>query len=163
MIAFGFLVRVVTGAVAIEAGVSPWLLICTFFIALFLGLCKRRHELSSLGADAASHRGILGDYSLGFIDQVVGALAALTVMSYALYTIDATVIARLGTDGLVLTVPLVLFGVFRYLWLVHLRDAGGSPTEVALTDRGIQFVVALWLGLVVALIYGEVTLGLLVA
>jgi len=160
IIALGFLLRVTVGAFAIAVGISPWLLICTFFIALFLAFCKRRHELVSLGDDAAAHRGILARYSIPFIDKMIGALASMTVMSYALYTIDPRVIARVGTDGLVLTVPLVLFGVFRYLYLVHIEQKGGSPTEVVLTDRGVQAVVALYSGMVLAFIYFNVQLGL---
>lgn len=160
VIALGFLLRVTAGAVAIPVPISPWLLICTFFIALFLGICKRRHELVTLGEDAASHRGILAHYNTPFIDKMLSALAGMTVMSYALYTIDPRVAARVGTDGLVLTVPLVLFGVFRYLYLVHLKQMGGSPTEVVLTDRGMQATVALWLGVTLSLIYFNVHLGL---
>lgn len=160
IIAAGFLLRVSAGAFAIEVGVSPWLILCTFFIALFLAFCKRRQELTSLGDGAAAHRGILAEYTTPFIDKMISALASMTVMSYALYTIDPGVIARLRTDGLVMTLPLVLFGVFRYLYLVHRRDKGGSPTEVVLTDRGVQAIVALYLVVVVVCIYFEVKLGL---
>ncbi len=160
IIALGFLLRVSAGAFAIEVGISPWLLICTFFIALFLAFCKRRHELVSLGEDAAAHRGILAEYSTPFIDKMISALASMTVMSYALYTIDPRVSVRLGTDGLVLTVPLVLFGVFRYLYLVHQHQKGGSPTEIVLTDRSVQAIVLLYGALVVGLIYFNVQLGL---
>ena len=160
IIAFGFLLRVVAGAFALAVGVSPWLLVCTFFVALFLACCKRRHELVSLGDDAAAHRGNLANYSTTFLDKMISSLAAMTVMSYALYTIDPRVMRRLGTDGLVLTVPLVLFGVFRYLFLVHQEGKGGSPTQVVLTDRSVQAVAALLVGAVVSLIYFNVQLGL---
>ncbi len=160
IIAFGFLLRVVGGAFAIGVGISPWLLICTFFVALFLAFCKRRQELVTLGEDAAAHRGNLASYSTTFIDKMISSLAAMTVMSYALYTIDARVMQRLGTDGLVITVPLVLFGVFRYLYLVHQEGKGGSPTEVILTDRSVQAIALLLVGTVVALIYFNVRLGL---
>lgn len=160
IIALGFLLRVTSGAFAIEVAISPWLLICTFFIALFMAFCKRRHELESLGDAAASHRGILAHYSTPFLDKMVSALASMTVMSYALYTIDPRVIERLGTDALVATVPIVLFGVFRYLYLVHIRQMGGSPTEIVLTDRGMQFVILLWLVVAVAAIYLNIQLGL---
>jgi len=160
IIALGFLLRVTSGAFAIEVAISPWLLICTFFIALFLAFCKRRHELESLGGDAESHRGILAQYSTPFLDKMVSALASMTVMSYALYTIDPRVIARLGTDALVATVPIVLYGVFRYLYLVHIRQMGGSPTEIVLTDRGMQLVILLWLATAVASIYLNINLGL---
>ena len=138
IIALGFLLRVTAGAFAIQAKVSPWLIRCTFFVALFLAICKRRNELVSLGENAASHRGILASYSVVFIDKMVSALASLTIMSYALYTIDPNVVKRLETDGLILTLPIVLFGIFRYLFLVHQKQKGGSPTEVMLKDRSIQ-------------------------
>jgi 4-hydroxybenzoate polyprenyltransferase len=159
-IALGFLFRVTAGAFAIAVAVSPWLLICTFFIALFLGFCKRRNELESLGDDAAQHRGNLADYSLQFIDKMVAALASMTVMSYALYTIDPRTVAKVGTNALVLTVPLVLFGIFRYLFLVHQRGKGGSPTELVLKDRSLQTVIALYLAVSVACIYFNVQLNL---
>lgn len=160
IIAAGFLLRVSAGAFAIGVGISPWLVLCTFFIALFLAFCKRRQELVSLGDDAAAHRGILAEYTTPFIDKMISALASMTVMSYALYTIDPGVIARLKTDGLVMTLPLVLFGVFRYLYLVHRHQKGGSPTEVVLTDRGVQAIVSLYLVIAVVCIYFEVKLGL---
>ena len=159
-IALGFLFRVTAGAFAIAVAVSPWLLICTFFIALFLGFCKRRNELESLGDDAAQHRGNLADYSLQFIDKMVAALASMTVMSYALYTIDPRTVAKVGTNALVLTVPLVLFGIFRYLFLVHQRGKGGSPTELVLKDRSLQTVIVLYLAVSVACIYFNVQLNL---
>jgi 4-hydroxybenzoate polyprenyltransferase len=161
IIAIGFLIRVTAGALAIEVPISPWLVICTFFIALFLAFCKRRHELISLGDDASQHRGILAEYSTPFIDKMISALASMTVMSYALYTIDGNVVRKLGTDALLITVPLVLFGVFRYLYLVHRHQLGGSPTQVVLTDRGVQVIVGLYLVLVVVLIYYQVQLGLI--
>lgn len=160
MIALGFLFRVTAGAFAISVDISTWLLICTFFISLFLAFCKRRHELESLGEDATSHRGNLAHYSLQFIDKMVAALASMTVMSYALYTIDPRTVEKVGTNGLVLTVPLVLFGIFRYLYLVHLHQKGGSPTEIVLTDRGMQVVIALYLGVAVSFIYFNVHLHL---
>ena len=160
MIALGFLFRVTAGAFAIAVDISTWLLICTFFISLFLAFCKRRHELESLGEDATSHRGNLAHYSLQFIDKMVAALASMTVMSYALYTIDPRTVEKVGTNGLVLTVPLVLFGTFRYLYLVHLHQMGGSPTEVVLTDRGMQVVIGLYLTVAITLIYFNVHLHL---
>ncbi len=161
IIALGFLLRVIAGAVAIGVGISAWLLVCTFFLALFMALCKRRAEGMALGGAADEHRSTLGDYGDTFVDKAVSALAAMTVMSYALYTIDPTVVRRLGTDALVATVPLVLFGVLRYLYLVHQRGMGGSPTRLLLRDSGMQAVVALWLAATVGAIYYGVRIGLL--
>ena len=161
IIAAGFLLRVTAGAFAINVGVSPWLVLCTFFVALFLAFCKRRNELVSLGENAASHRGILASYSTVFIDKMVSALASLTIMSYALYTIDPKVVDRLGTDALILTLPIVLFGIFRYLFLVHQKQQGGSPTEIMLKDRSIQLIGVLYLGISILSIYYGWQLGLL--
>lgn len=159
-IAFGFLLRVSVGAFAIEVSLSPWLLLCTLFIALFLGLCKRRHERASLGEDAVKHRALLASYSLPFLDQLILITASATLMSYALYTIDPLVCARLKTNGLILTLPLVLFGIFRYLGLVYQRQEGGSPTQVVLRDRGIQIILALYLSICITLIHQQVKLEL---
>jgi len=158
IIAVGFLLRVTAGAFAIEVHVSPWLLICTFFIALFLAFCKRRHELVSLGEEAANHRGILAEYSTPFIDKMISALASMTVMSYALYTIDPRVALNLNTDALIITLPIVLLGVFRYLYLVHQKQQGGSPTDIVLRDRSIQGIVILYTAIVVSCIYFKVHL-----
>ena len=160
-IAFGFLLRVTVGAFAIKVSLSPWLLLCTLFIALFLGLCKRRHERASLGDEAAKHRALLASYSLPFLDQLILITASATLMCYALYTIDPFVCQRLNTNGLLLTLPLVLFGIFRYLGLVYQRGEGGSPTQVVLKDRGIQIVLIIYLCLCVTLIQQEVHLDLM--
>jgi 4-hydroxybenzoate polyprenyltransferase len=159
IIAFGFLLRVIAGALAVGVGISPWLLVCTFFVALFMAFGKRRAELVDLGDAATDHRAALADYTPGFIDKSLAALMAMTVMSYALYTIDRDVIARLGTDALVTTVPIVLFGVLRYLFQVH-RGEGGSPTLLVLRDRVLQATVALYIVVVTVAIYSGVQLGL---
>ncbi|MBM4291513.1 MAG: decaprenyl-phosphate phosphoribosyltransferase [Deltaproteobacteria bacterium] len=159
-IAIGFILRVSVGAFAIGVRLSPWLLLCTLFIALFLGLCKRRHERASLGEEAAAHRSNLAHYTLPLLDQLILVTAAATIMCYALYTIDPWVCARLETNGLLLTIPLVLLGVFRYIALVYQSGEGGSPTSVVLRDRGTQVIVALYLLLSVGLIQGKVRLEL---
>lgn len=160
MIAIGFILRVSVGAFAIGVRMSPWLLLCTLFIALFLGLCKRRHERVSLGEEAVAHRSILAHYSLPFLDQLILITSSATIMCYALYTIDPWVCARLGTNGLLLTIPLVLFGIFRYLSLVYQGGEGGSPTQLVLRDRGIQVVVLLYLSLSVWMIQSKAHLQL---
>ena len=160
LIAIGFILRVSFGAFAIQVKLSPWLLLCTLFIALFLALCKRRHERKSLGEDASMHRSILAQYSLPFLDQLILITAAATIMCYALYTIDPWVCMRLKTNGLLLTIPLVLLGIFRYLGLVYQKEQGGSPTQVVLKDRGIQILVLLYLGLIIYLIQAQVHLDL---
>ncbi|MBJ21391.1 MAG: decaprenyl-phosphate phosphoribosyltransferase [Deltaproteobacteria bacterium] len=127
-IATGFLLRVKAGGFAAGALVSPWLLLCTFFLALFLALCKRRAECDLLGEAKAEHRKILGDYEVGYLDQMVTALAACTILCYSLYTV---IEAREDAE-LFWTVPFVVFGLGRYMWLVQQQQGGGSPTRVLL-------------------------------
>jgi len=131
-IATGFLLRVKAGGFAAGVEVSPWLLLCTFFLALFLALCKRRAECDLLGEAKAEHRKILGDYEVGYLDQMVTALAACTILSYSLYTVIGDgASAREGVE-LFWTVPFVVFGLGRYMWLVQQQQGGGSPTRVLL-------------------------------
>jgi 4-hydroxybenzoate polyprenyltransferase len=127
-IATGFILRVKAGGYAAGVAVSPWLLLCTFFLALFLALCKRRAECDLLGEAKAEHRKILGDYEVGYLDQMVTALAACTILCYSLYTI---IVAREEVE-LFWTVPFVVFGLGRYMWLVQQQQGGGSPTRVLL-------------------------------
>ena len=151
-IAMGFELRAVAGGVAADVPVSQWLLVCTMLLALFLALSKRRHELVLLAEDAAGHRPILGEYSPYLLDQMIGIVTATTLMSYILYTIDAGTAARLGTRWLELTIPFPLYGIFRYLYLVH-QKGGGSPSDLFLTDRPLLACVAVWAIAVVLLIY----------
>lgn len=133
-IALGFILRVVAGAVAINVMVSNWLFLCTLLGALFLGFAKRRHELSSLEGGAGAHRANLEDYSLPMLDQMMSISAASTILAYGLYTVSAETVEHVGSDKLKFTVPLVVYGMFRYLFLVHKRGAGGSPEKVLLSD-----------------------------
>ncbi|HJQ74816.1 MAG TPA: hypothetical protein VJ814_08015, partial [Gaiellaceae bacterium] len=157
-ISFGFVIRAVAGAALARVVPSPWLVICTFLLALFLALAKRRHELLLLdaagGGHGATHRASLAEYSAAFLDQALAVVAAATVVSYALYTLAPEVRASLGTDQLYLTLPVVVFGVLRYLYLVHRRDLGGDPSQHLLADPGLLGAVALWLAASALLIYG---------
>jgi len=153
VVAMGFVLRALAGAVAIGVAFSHWLLICTLLFALFLALAKRRQELTLLAGGAAEHRRILGEYSPYLLDQMIAVVTASTVVSYALYTLAPETISRLGTDRLVWTLPFVLYGILRYLYLVHQKEEGGNPTEVLLNDRPILVTVALWAATVVTLIY----------
>ena len=152
-IAFGFVLRAVAGAVAVDVPISDWLLVCTTLLALFLALSKRRHELLLLAEGATGHRPILGEYSPYLLDQMVGVVTASTLVAYAFYAISADTAANLGTDRLVLTVPFVLYGIFRYLYLVHQKRGGGSPATLLLTDRPLLACVALWTISVIILLY----------
>jgi 4-hydroxybenzoate polyprenyltransferase len=152
-IAGGFVLRAVAGAIAVDVPISQWLLACTTLLALFLGLSKRRHELILLGVGAVEHRPILGEYSPYLLDQMIAVVTASTVIAYTVYATSADTAARLGTMHLGTTIPFVLYGIFRYLYLVHQRREGGNPTTVLLTDRPLQACVGLWIATVVALMY----------
>ena len=153
-IAAGFVLRAVAGAVVIEVPISNWLLIDTMLLALFLALSKRRHELVALAGDATHHRAILQEYSPYLLAQMISVVTAATVVGYAFYTVSPDTVAKFGTDKLVLTLPFILYGIFRYLYLVHQREGGGSPSEMLLNDRPLLGCVALWAAAVVAIIYG---------
>jgi 4-hydroxybenzoate polyprenyltransferase len=142
-IALGFIFRVVAGAVAIDVVVSNWLFLCTLLGAVFLGFAKRRHELSSLNEEAASHRQNLEDYSLPMLDQMMSISAASIILAYGLYTMSEQTVAHVGNDHLKYTVPCVVYGVFRYVFLVHKRGAGGSPEKVLLSDVPLMITIAI--------------------
>ena len=150
-IAIGFVLRTVAGALVIGVPVSDWLLVCTVLLALFLGLSKRRHELTLLADSAAGHRRILDDYNPYLLDQMISVVTASTLMAYIIYCTSQDTIERFGTRNLVLTVPLPIYGILRYLYLVHRRDGGGNPSELLITDRPLLICVALW-GLVTTLV-----------
>jgi 4-hydroxybenzoate polyprenyltransferase len=152
-VAAGFVLRVVAGAEAVMVPISNWLYLCTLLLSLFLALAKRRDELTRLAGDAASHRLILAEYSVPLVDQCLTIVSACTVLAYALYTVSADTVAKFGTDHLKMTVPFVLFGLFRYLYLVHRRGAGGEPEQVLLRDRATQLNLAAYLATVLWVLY----------
>ncbi|HEY5907325.1 MAG TPA: decaprenyl-phosphate phosphoribosyltransferase, partial [Vicinamibacteria bacterium] len=143
----------VAGAVAIAVHISDWLLVCTFLLALFLALSKRRHELVSLSDGASGHRAILAEYSPYLLDQMVAVVTASCLMAYCFYTLAPETVEKYRTDRLSWTVPFVLYGIFRYLYLVHQKEQGGSPTDVLLTDWPLLVDVALWAVAIVAIVY----------
>lgn len=136
-VAAGFVLRAVAGATAIKAEISPWLLICTVQLALFLALAKRRGEIVVLGDDAAAHRATLAHYSTYLLDQMIAVVSASTVMSYALYTIAERTVHVVGSTNLIYTLPFVLYGIFRYLYLIHNHGEGDAPDRILLTDKPI--------------------------
>ena len=152
-IAAGFVLRAYAGATALEVEASPWLLICTTLLALFLGLSKRRHELVILGDEAVNHRAILREYSPQLLDQMIAVVTSSTVVSYALYTMDDRTIKLVGTRYLGLTIPFVLYGIFRYLYLIHQKEEGGRPERTLFLDRPLLVAVALWAAAVCAIVY----------
>ena len=152
-ISVGFVLRAVAGALVIQVIFSNWLLVCTILLALFLTLAKRRHELVSLDAAAAGHRRILAEYSPYLLDQMIAVVTASCLTAYAFYTLAPETVEKYRTERLALTIPFVIYGIFRYLYLVHRREQGGSPSEVLLTDRPLLVAVALWAAAVVAIVY----------
>jgi 4-hydroxybenzoate polyprenyltransferase len=153
-IASGFVLRALAGAVAVGVPFSHWLLLLTLLLALFLALSKRRAELVTLAHDATGHRRILAEYSPYLLDQMIGVVTASTLLAYAFYTISPDTVQKFGTDRLLWTVPFPLYGIFRYLYLVHQRDGGGNPSETLLTDRPLLACVALWGLAVIVILYG---------
>lgn len=153
VIAAGFVLRVLAGGIVIQVPISSWLILCTTLLALFIALSKRRHELVLLGEQRGLHRSNLGQYSRYFLDQLIAIVTASTVMSYALYTMSSDVRARFPGKHLALTIPFVIFGIFRYLFLVHQREAGGNPTRMVLSDSVLLSVVLMWTASVILIIY----------
>ena len=152
-IAGGFVLRTVASAVAVEVPIGTWLLTCTTLLALFLALSKRRHELILLREGAIDHRRILDEYSPYLLDQMISVVTASTLIAYVAFAISADTAQRLGTARLDLTIPFVLYGIFRYLYLVHQKLEGGSPAALLATDRPLLACVVLWVGTVVMLMY----------
>ena len=156
-ISLSFVIRAIAGVAAlleVDPGIelSPWLLICTLFLSLFLAFCKRRYELAHI-AEASRHRETLAEYSPMLIDQLVGISAAGAILSYSIYTIWPDTVEKFETTNLVYTIPLVLLGVMRYLYLVYSKDKGESPSEILLSEKFILITVFVWILLVVAILY----------
>jgi 4-hydroxybenzoate polyprenyltransferase len=143
-IAAGFVLRAAAGAVVVFVPISHWLLVCMTLLALFLVLSKRRHELTLLASEATTHRPILEEYSPYLLDQMIAVVTASTLVAYSVYATSAETAERLKTTRLGLTIPFVLYGIFRYLYLVHQKRAGGSPADLLLTDRPLLACVGLW-------------------
>lgn len=143
-IASGFLLRVAAGAEAIEVTFSTWLFFCTILLSLFLALSKRRHELVLLEGGAGEHRRILFEYSTGLLDQMISIVTTATLIAYILYTVSGETVAKFGGDKLKYTIPFVLYGIFRYLYLIYQKNEGGSPEKVLLNDRPILVTVLLY-------------------
>jgi len=150
-IAAGFVLRVVAGAVVIQVAISPWLYLCTVLLSLFLGFSKRRHELVLLNDQATATRQILREYSPELLDQILSVVTSSTVMAYTLYTFTYEKLPK--NHAMMLTIPFALYAIFRYLYLVHLKNAGGSPEDILLGDRPFLINVILWMVSVVAILY----------
>ncbi|MFH1037471.1 MAG: decaprenyl-phosphate phosphoribosyltransferase [PVC group bacterium] len=151
-ISFGFILRALAGGVAIDVPISEWLLICTFLLALFLALCKRRHELVLLGNNASDHREILTEYSADLLDQMIAVVTSSTVMAYALYTLYPRTRIEVS-PRLYYSIPFVLYGIFRYLYLVHRKAGGGEPGRTLFTDRALLIDVLLWVVSIILILH----------
>ncbi len=152
IIAAGFVLRVAAGLVIIVTKrFSPWLFVATTFLALFIGLGKRRAEIQLLATNAGSHRRVLDGYSLDLLDQLLTVVLSATLMTYCLYTFSAE--DTQGTFAMMLTIPFVIYGLFRYLYLIRIKKIGGAPEEIVLTDHPMQAAVGLWALTVVIILY----------
>lgn len=160
-IALGFVLRATAGVELIRdvmpsggeaVEISPWLLVCAFFLALFLAIGKRRHELAVLEGDASRHRGALAAYNTKLLDQLVAVVTGATVLAYSVYTIAPETLAKFHGRPLYLTIPFVLYGIFRYLYLMYARDQGGNPSEHLLRDHATFLNVVLWAAVVMAIL-----------
>jgi 4-hydroxybenzoate polyprenyltransferase len=152
-IAIGFVLRASAGAIAIDVEISHWLFVCTILLALFISLAKRRHELVLLASGAKEHRPILDEYSSYLLDQMICIAAGASLIAYVLYTINPENAEKFGTPWLDLTIPFPIYGIFRYLYLVHRRDGGGSPSDLLLSDFPLLACVVSWVAAVVVIIY----------
>lgn len=154
-ISAGFVLRAAGGAVVLAVPISPWLYVCTVLLSLFLGFGKRRNEIRLLESAAGRHRRNLEEYTVGLLDQLILLTAAASIMSYSLYTFTAAALPE--NHAMMLTIPFVLYGIFRYLLLVYVRDEGGAPEQLLLTDRPLLVSVLLWGVAVVAVLYGPLS------
>jgi 4-hydroxybenzoate polyprenyltransferase len=155
VVALGFVLRAMAGAIAIQVEFSNWLVVCTLFLALFLGLSKRRHEITLLETGASSHRKVLEDYSVHYLDQLILIVAGGAIITYTIYTCSPDVVEKFHTDKLYLTLPFVVYGVFRYLHLIHHKTGGGDPSRTLVTDVPLLVTVFLWGISCVVIIYGR--------
>ena len=149
-ISAGFVIRALAGVAAVNSPISPWLIVCTGLLTLFLGFSKRRHELATLGDGAVGHRKNLRDYSVPLLDEMMNIMISATIIAYTLYTF--TVYERQDEIFMMASIPFVVYGVFRYMLLVH-RDGGGNPDTLVLADRPLQISLSLWLVVVGVTIY----------
>ena len=149
MVAFGFQIRILAGAAAYHILPSLWLLMCVFVLALFLGFTKRRHEISTLKSEAGAHRGVLEHYTPYLLDQMIIISSTLAIVFYGLYTISAEVVQRIGGYEMFYSTPFVIYGIFRYLYLIHVRKLGGEPEDILLSDLPLLIDIFLWIIFVV--------------
>ena len=150
-IALGFLLRAVAGGVAINVDISPWFLVCTLLLSLFLALTKRRQESINLESNGTLHRKVLEHYPIQYLDQLISIVTAATILAYSLYTFTAS-----NSNLFMLTIPFVIYGIFRYLYLVHKEQLGENPEEILLQDKPTIINISLWVLLSIFILYMEV-------
>lgn len=152
-ISIGFVIRAISGAVVVAVSFSTWLLLCTFMLALFWGFSKRRGEILLLDKKAGTHRQILEEYSVDFLDLMMAVSSTMTLVSYVMYTVSPSTIQNLGTDKLVYTIPIVVYAIFRSLYIIYIKNMGHNPTKAILTDRSVLMSGLIWVLLVWFLLY----------
>lgn len=152
-IAAGFVLRTVAGALVLDITITPWLLVCMGLLAVFLGVGKRRHELVLLDQGAGEHRRILQEYTVPMLDQMISIVTASVIMAYSMTTFSAPAVPHDPFPVLMSTIPFVVYGIFRYLYLIYQRDGGGSPEELVLRDRPLGISIVLWGTTVLLLLY----------
>ncbi|MDP4225283.1 MAG: decaprenyl-phosphate phosphoribosyltransferase [Bacteroidota bacterium] len=155
IVSAGFLLRALAGCVVIGVKLSPWLFLCTMLLALLMGFGKRRHEINFLQNEAHNHRKNLTEYSVPLLDTMMTICGATAIATYALYTMADETIAHFGSNWLVLTTPFVLYGIFRYFYLVHQKDGGGDPTKLLVADMPSLINICIWVICVCVIIYGK--------
>lgn len=152
-ISIGFVIRAIAGAVVVGVSFSSWLLLCTFMLSLYWGFGKRRGELILLDTEAGHHRKILQEYSVIYLDLMLGITATMTLMSYVLYTVSPSTAQNLGTDKMVYTTPIVVYAIFRSLYITYIKNLGHNPTKAILTDISVLLSGLLWILVVTFLMY----------
>ena len=152
MIATGFVLRIIAGTYAIDVHLSNWIVLTTFFISLFLGFCKRRQEIVC-NKQHSDQIPVLGYYSVKLLDFLILVSLTLTIMTYSLYIIRASTLDRFGTNKLIFTIPLVVYGLFRYLYVIFTKQENGDPAEIVLREKSILIDILLWIALVIAVLY----------
>ncbi len=152
IVALGFVLRAVAGAVVLSVEISPWLILCTFLLALFLGFAKRRGEIIELQSKAENHRISLQSYSIHFIDQMLAITASASVIGYSLYTMWSETIQKFNTHFLIYTTIFVIYGIFRYYFLIYQKTTTSNPTKIVINDKPLQISVILWILSVIIII-----------
>ena len=152
LVASGFILRVAAGVAVINVErFSPWLYVCTGLLALLIALGRRRHEMSLLGLDARNHRAILDEYNIDLVDRLIGIVSAAALVAYSLYTFMAEGLPE--NNLMMLTIPFVLYGIFRYLYMLHVRHEGGAPEDIFIRDRPMQLALFFWAVVVFLVLY----------